>query len=221
VFLKLAMKAVAVPKLAKPNPGVFKPEAMKLLLAHCSDSLLPVLAIGCFAGLRQSEILLLDWSDVHWKEGRIRVPEEGKTGGRLAPLPDNLRAWLEPLSGTGPVVKLSASGVSKAIARTVTKANSALKSQASRWTIAWPHNGPRHSYASYRCAQARDVALVSDEMGHDIGQLKRFYRNQRVTPEEAASWFALVPERASNVLEFDFANDIAGSKVPRNRQQEA
>ena len=209
------MKAVPTPKVGKAKRGVFKPEEMRLLLKHCARSLIPVLAIGAFAGLRQSEVLLLDWGDVDWKAGRIRVPEEGKTGGRLAPLHDNLRAWLEPLRGQGPVVTVSTSTVNNAIPRTIRKVNRELAGQLSRTRIKWVHNGPRHSYASYRCAQTRDVALVSDEMGHSIGELKRHYRNQKVTPEEATAWFALLPSKAENVLEFDFAARKVPAAIPQ------
>jgi integrase len=199
------MKAIPVPKSAKAKKGVFKPEAMKRLLSHASTTLLPVLAIGSFAGLRQSEVLLMDWEDVDWVAGRIRVPE-GKTGSRWAPMHDNLRAWLEPLRGQGRLVPVGESAVTKAIERCVNNANRELASQSARWRITWPHNGPRHSYGSYRCALTRNVELVADEMGHSIRELSRSYRNQRVTPEEAEAWFALRPERASNVLEFDFGD---------------
>ncbi len=202
------IKSVKVPKVAKPKRGVLRPEELTRLLASCRDTLRPVLAVGSFAGLRQSEVLLLDWGDIDWQENRIRVPEEGKTGGRLAPLHPNLRAWLEPIRRRhGRIVSITQSGVSNGIKAAVAKANKKLAAEASRWRITWPHNAPRHSYASYRCALTRNVGLVADEMGHSISELRRSYRNQKVTPEEAEAWFAILPGKAANVLEFDFSND--------------
>ena len=203
------MKAIPAPKAEPPKRGVFTPSAMERLLRHAPDKLLPVLLLGGFAGLRQSEILLLSWDDVNLKENRIRVPEEGKTGGRYAPLHDNQRAWLYPMRAKGAVVKLAASGVSKAIVRLVARVNRELEGQASRERVKWPHNGPRHSYASYRCAETRNPVTTADEMGHDVRELARSYRNQRVTPEEAAAWFGLLPKRAENVLEFDFGKKFS------------
>jgi integrase len=190
------MKGVPLPKLTKRQPGVFRPDEMRKLLESCPEKLLPVLVIGAFAGLRQSEVLHLDWGDVDWEGGRIRVPEQAKTGGRWAVLHPNLREWLEPLRGLGRIVRLRESAVSKAIQRLVVKVNRELASESSKWTIKWVHNGCRHSYASYRCAVVRDVGIVSDEMGHSIAQLSRHYRNQSVTVEQAREWFALRPDES-------------------------
>jgi integrase len=196
------MKGVPLPKVTKRQPGVFRPDEMRKLLESCPEKLLPVVAIGAFAGLRQSEVMALDWGDVDWEGGRIRVPElarsgeRTKTGSRWAVLHPNLREWLEPLRGLGSIVRLGENGVSKAIQRLVMKVNRELGRLSSRWTVKWVHNGCRHSYASYRCAVVRDVSLVSDEMGHSISELSRHYRNQTVTTEEAKEWFALRPDRS-------------------------
>src|SRR5205814_9539995 len=44
---------------------IFTPQEFKLLLAHCPDSLAPVLVLGAFAGLRTAEIERLDWREIN------------------------------------------------------------------------------------------------------------------------------------------------------------
>ncbi len=204
------MKSVAMPKQAPPKRGIFTPEEFAWLLNSCTRSIVPVLLLGSFAGLRQSETLLVKWSDIDWEAGHIRVPEEGKTGGRLAPLLDNLRAWLEPLKAEGPIVAISGDGIAKAIVRSVARTNAALKKQCVTWSLKWPHNGPRHSYASYRCAITRNVAQVADEMGHSIRELQKSYRNHKATPAQARAWFEIRPAKSENVLQLPLLEAMSG-----------
>ena len=61
------------------------------------------------------------------------------------------------------------------------------------WTpFAWKHNALRHSFISYRVAEAQDVAKVSLEAGNSPQMIFKHYR-ELVQPKEAKSWFAIVP----------------------------
>src|SRR5689334_3425688 len=94
----------------------------------------------------------------------------------------------------------------------VAKTNKVLESQLITWRITWPRNGPRHSFASYRCALTRDVAKTADEMGHSIRELARSYRNQKATPKDAKAWFEIRPARAENVMELPLLQAMTETK---------
>jgi integrase len=51
-------------KQGDTDVGIFKPEEFELLMRAAPAALIPVLAIGAFAGLRAAEIARLDWSAV-------------------------------------------------------------------------------------------------------------------------------------------------------------
>ena len=76
---------------------IFTPDELRKLLTHAHADLQPVLAIGAFAGLRSAEIERLEWSEINLRDGFIEVKaKKAKTRARrLAPVPDNLAAWLK------------------------------------------------------------------------------------------------------------------------------
>jgi integrase len=127
---------------------IWTPQEMRKLLSVAETDFVPVLAIGAFAGLRTSEILALDWRDVRLKERVIKVVHRKArcAGTRLAPIPDNLFAWLSPLANeTGPVWPRGVEW--KERERTMTAAQNAT-AEAAR-LLPWRHNGLRHAFCSY------------------------------------------------------------------------
>lgn len=185
-------------KVIRKTIGIFTPMEMVYLLRYANDSMLPFLLLGGFAGLRQSEALLLRWEAIDWEQDSIIVPIEGKTGERRVPMEPNLRAWLEPLRKTGPIIRISESGMSKAIDRTVKKTNRELERQGVNHVIEWRHNGLRHSCATYWRRIHNNPHLVVNWTGHDVATLKRHYCNLTVTDEAARGWFAINPAPDAN-----------------------
>ena len=61
---------------------------------ECKPELVPVLALGMFAGRRISEASESDLGKIKADSDEFRVSGEGKTGARLAPCTDALKAWL-------------------------------------------------------------------------------------------------------------------------------
>jgi integrase len=153
----------------------------------------PMLAIGAFAGLRDAEIKRLDWSEVDLTRGHIEIKTAKAKSARqrIIPIQSNLGAWLRPCSGmTGPVVPWSARGK---LAR-VRKAAGLTR---------WPQNGLRHSFASYRLAAIHDAPRVAAELGHTTPQLLYSTYRELVLPEEAERYWEVIPEsKAENVLSF-------------------
>jgi len=163
---------------------IFTPEEMERLLLASHARLLPLLAIGAFAGIRSAEIQRLDWDDIKWDRGHIEIAgRKAKTAARrLVPLPDNLKAWLAPWrEATGPIVPIS-------------DASGALGDVAVKAQIpgGWRQNGLRHSFISYRVAEIGDVARTSLEAGNSPKMIFRHYR-EIVDGEAAKAWFSIMP----------------------------
>lgn len=166
-------------KETKSPVSLFTPEEIASLLAKADDTLRPFLAIGAFAGLRTAELQRLDWKEIDLRRGFITVAaSKAKTRQRrLVPISDNLRAWLMPLKKViGPVCvhqrpQLAAAGLCD--------------------NLAWPDNGLRHSYISYRLAILHDTARVALEAGNSPEVIFAHYR-ELVTPEAAKAWFSVL-----------------------------
>ena len=77
---------------------IYTPDEMERILLAANARLLPLLGIGAFAGIRSAEIRRLDWEDIKWDRGYIEIAgRKAKTAARrLAPLTENLKAWLAP-----------------------------------------------------------------------------------------------------------------------------
>jgi len=163
------------------TPEIFTVEEMAKILQAAEPEMVPYMAIGAFAGLRSAEIEKLDWSAIDFGTGFIKIAWEiAKTRQRrLIPISENLRAWLMTVKkDTGPIVPRNLRERIQAIGK--------------RAKVPWKSNGLRHSFGSYRLAQAQDAAKVSLEMGYSPNILFKHYR-ELVTPDQATEWFAIMP----------------------------
>jgi integrase len=89
-----------IPMLEERNTrkGFFEPEMLCGVLAHLPESLRPVIEFAYITGWRiPSEVLTLEWRQVDFKAGEIRLdPETTKNReGRVFPMTDDLRELLE------------------------------------------------------------------------------------------------------------------------------
>jgi integrase len=171
-------------KVQEKEIAIFTPEEIERLLLTSHARIMPLMAIGAFAGVRSAEIRKLDWSDLKWERGLIEVSGRiAKTRSRrLVPLTDNLKAWLAPLKReSGPVIEMSdPSG---------TLGDVAIKAGIPG---GWRQNALRHSFISYRVAETGDVARTSLEAGNSPKVIFRHYR-EVVTEADAKAWFAIYP----------------------------
>jgi len=160
--------------------GILTPEKMIQFLTEASERLIPLLAIGGFAGLRTSEIMRLHWEEIDFSQGHIEV-KAGKTKTaqrRHAPLLPNLKSWLKPYKGlTGPVCSTR-------------EVETERRKLAEDLKFEWPNNALRHSYASYRMALTGNAQKVSSEMGNSPQMIYRNYR-KLVTKREGEEWFSI------------------------------
>jgi integrase len=184
----------AKPKLIDRPPEIFTADELQALLEAAGQhqpDVLPMLAIGAFAGLREAEIQRLDWSEVDLVRGHIEVKAAKAKSARrrIVPILPNLAAWLRPYSKMkGPVVP---AGARKKLAR-IRKAAELAR---------WPNNGLRHSFASYRLAAIHDAPRVSAELGHTSPQMLYSTYREVVTPDEAERYWKIAPA-TENVVAF-------------------
>jgi integrase len=176
-----AAELVPLAKEAQANTEIFQPVEIQKLLTAASADILPLLAIGGFAGLRVAEICRLDWSAVDLERRIITLrADQAKTASRrIVPISDNLAGWLKLLHRKGKVTP------NPKIAGSATDL-------AKKLGIPWRHNGLRHSYISYRIAQIKDAAKVALEAGNSPDIIFKHYR-ELVTEQDACEWFSITP----------------------------
>lgn len=171
-------------KVPETEITIFTPEEMTKMLLSSHGRLLPVLAIGAFAGIRTAEIKRLHWEDIKWDRGHIEIAgRKAKTASRrLVPLTDNLKLWLEPWRDeTGDIVGFD--DVSGALCDVALKAGI---------PGGWRRNALRHSFISYRVAKTGDVPRTALEAGNSPEMIFRHYRAV-VDEASAEEWFGITP----------------------------
>jgi integrase len=178
-----------IKQVEKP-PEIFTPEDLAAVLRRADASLLPMLAIGAFCGLRSAELVRLEWREVDLVRGYVEVrAAKAKTARRrLIPIADNLAEWLRPYAGRdGKVYTRSHQAYHNACARTAHEAG----------LQRWPTNGLRHSYASYHLALHQNAPALSLNMGHTSPQMLFANYRELVTPEDATRYWAIRPPAVS------------------------
>jgi integrase len=187
----------ARPKLADLPPEIFTVEELSGLLnaaEKLAPDVVPMLAIGAFAGVREAEIRRLDWSEVDQKRGHIEIKSSKAKSARrrIVEMQPNLLEWLRPYAAkTGPVVPAN----SRKKLDMVRKAAKLAR---------WRKNGLRHGFASYRLAATHDAPRVASELGHTSPQMLYSTYRELVLPEEAERYWKIEPAtEAANVVTFN------------------
>ena len=183
-------------KAADPGAALMSPDDLEKLLRAVPHDIMPSIAIGAFAGVRNAEIGRLTWEDIRMDEKIIVLsPLITKTRRRrMALMPDNLVTWLQSYTGekTGPIIPFP-KGLFKKRAR-------AAKSVG----IECPQNAFRKSYISYRMAICRDAASVAEQCGNSVSMVQVNYKGL-VTEASAERWFGIVP----NGVKFELLSKAA------------
>jgi len=194
-FWKVPAKAVEI----------YTPAELEKILRSISKLAVPFVAIGAFAGLRAAEVLRLDWSEIDLERGHIVVAaSKAKTAARrLAPVSENLRAWLSPfVRKEGPVVPVCP-----------TRINKILTGEG----LPRKRNALRHSYISYRLAVVHDAPRVALEAGNSPAMIFKHYR-ELVTEAAAKAWFEIVPGQKANS---ETIPQVASQVVPKTTPETA
>jgi len=174
-----------MPKAEVVKTGIFTPEEIRSILEAAPRDILPILAIGAFAGLRTAELSRITWDNVKLSERCIEIDQkDAKTKTRrLAPITENLALWLADYSGATGLVSPAPTdrAMNHRMVRTAAKAG-----------VKWVDNGLRHSFCSYRLATEHDVNRVAKEAGNSAIMIERHYK-ALVTEAQGKAWFAVKP----------------------------
>jgi site-specific recombinase XerD len=161
------------------------PEEASKLLASCPDAFLPGVCLKLFAGLRTSELLSVDWSEVSASEIVIRGAKAKTRQRRIVAISENLAAWLQPLRRpSGRVAPFLQNAWHRSLETIAESAGLTLLP-----------NVLRHSFGSYHFAQHRNENLTAAEMGNFPAMIFQHYRAV-VTPEAAARFWSLSPRQS-------------------------
>jgi integrase len=176
---------VVTPAEQPKQVKTYTAEELKKLLAAAPDNFRPILALAAFAGIRSSELELLDWHHIRSleKEERDRiinldVDVTEESSKRSVPICKTLGGFLAP----------------------------ALKNEGKIWTgrhddfyriqqvvakkagVTWKQNALRHTCISAKVALTRDVGQVAYESGNSVAVIKKYYLNL-LRPSAAQAWF--------------------------------
>src|SRR5260221_1160887 len=179
--------AIGKVKVVDPRPVIFTPEALRALLGASPGDLLPLLAIGAFAGLRTAELLRLEWSEINLDRALIEVTalKAKSAKRRLVKILPNLAQWLGTVGrhGKGRVYSGKPEFYHKEI-RALCRVSG----------VKWQDDGFRHSYASHQLAQFEDSAALSLQMGHTNSRTGFENYREMVTPDAAELYWSIRPE---------------------------
>lgn len=182
---------------------VLEPDHARALMLWTEENdpeLVPYFALGLFAGLRpDSELKLLKFENINWKEKTIDVKSRKTKKRRHIPMEDNLIAWLSPYNRKKGFI------TPKNFVKRFNAARNGAAAVMELKSFPWGHDVMRHSYASYYEAFNRDKEGCRDRLvynlGHtDFGTFDQYYRNDR--PARLADlYFHIEPSRpADNVV---------------------
>jgi integrase len=177
-------------KVRSGNVEIFLVEEMTAMLNVADAEFLPVLALCAFAGIRTSEIQRVEWGengvDLKYKIVKVKTSEAKMGSRRTVDIHDNLAAWLKPYAeNTGLVWPHDENALVNR-----------QRATAKRAGKEWRHNAQRHSFSSYRLAEAgRDAGKVAGECGNTPKTLLKHY-HELVSPEQAKAWFSIMPAPA-------------------------
>lgn len=198
------------PKITETEIGILTPtEAERLLRAAHSD-ILPVIAIGLFAGLRTAELQRIDWRDIDLEGGHIEVKATKAKSARrrLIKIQPCLSAWITPLAkpagSVWPEQRERGRNLlddAKRAAGFGTPGSETPEEKARRTKLRpWPSNGMRHSFASYHLAQFKDSGELALEMGHTNSAILFQHYRELVKPKAAESFWSIMPDVSSKII---------------------
>jgi len=155
--------------------------------------MVPIIAVGCFGGVRPEESARLTWDMVDFKRKHIDLPAEITKDGdrRIVEMSDNLVEWLLACRKNSGLL-LPSNFRRKRWALT----------RALNWNV-WPDDILRHSYGSYHLAKFRNAGLTSEQMGHKNSRmLYAYYREVVKDSDDVTSYWSLLPSSVAEIVKF-------------------
>ena len=183
-------KGIKKAREARSEIGILTPSQVSALLTKAEKEILPYFAIAVFAGIRPEELAPplkadagLEWSDVKWNQGIIRVRAEVSKVGkpRNVKIEPALAKWLQPYRHSkGRIVPVNYRELFRA-------------TRKAAGIAAWPADCLRHSFASYWLQVNRDAPALALEMGNSVEVILERYSKVLDEPEDAKKFWSIVP----------------------------
>lgn len=142
--------------------------------------MVPYLSISLFAGLRPTELKLLQRKNINVNERFIRVtpPTAKRRRQRLVDVSENLAEWLQAYPVAGDEIFFSRKYFTR------------IRGKAA---VAWSKQILRHTFVSFHLAQHEDAAKTALQVGHlRVDVMFNHYRNL-VTKSDASCFWSLSP----------------------------
>lgn len=187
------------------EPHPFSPQEMRLILASCADQIRNLFQFAFWTGLRTSELIALEWRDIDWEKGVIRVSRacvrkivkqpKTKAGNREVLLLPYATEALESQKE----YSFAAGGRIFLNPRTNRPWETDGQIRRTAWIPALATAGvvyrnpyqTRHTYASTLLSAGENPMWVAQQMGHeDWGMIRRTYG--RFIPESNTTCGSLV-----------------------------
>jgi len=155
--------------------------------------MVPMIAVGCFGGVRPEESARMTWEMIDFKRKHIDLPAEITKDGdrRIVDMSENLIEWL-----------LACRKESGSLLPVNFRRKRWALSRAMNWE-AWPDDILRHSYGSYHLAMHRNAALTAEQMGHkNARMLYAHYREVVKDDDDIISYWNLLPSSIGEIVKF-------------------
>ena len=156
--------------------------------------MVPILTVGCFAGVRPDESARLEWQMIDFDRKHIDLPAAITKDGqrRIVDMSDNLLEWLF----------LCRRPSGKILPENFRRKRWSL-CYAMNWKEGWPEDILRHSYGSYRLAKYRNAALAAQQMGHkNARMLYAHYREVVKNSDDITAYWTTSPSDGGKVASF-------------------
>lgn len=189
------------PRKAKAkDPIPFTPEELTRLLVQAesirsADAIL-LIALGAFAGMRQSEIVRLRVCDII-EDGKIRdtinlSSEITKTSRRrCVDVTPQMKAWISRWIGFVPVTRWVQTNRGHQFLITTSNPNRLLREIAEKAGVKWKSNGLRKGFISAD-AEINGIAHAAKQAGNTEGVSEANYK-ALFSKAQAEQWFDLFP----------------------------
>jgi integrase len=179
--------------------GVYEPADLRKILEAAPAHLLPVFAIGAFAGLRSSEIYRLKWNDIHPSYIQVDAEDSKTAVKRHAPVTIALKEWLArcPRPKDSDTRLCGRYSAENALARAMTKAIRDAE-------VLPVLNGLRHTFCSARVAATDNVKQTSREAGNSPAIILQHYVKV-MTRAKGHAWFNIRPSASTSEKVVSFA----------------
>jgi integrase len=188
---------VPAPKVVRTDEvEIYTPEELKKILAKSIElniDLIPIIVLGCWAGLRPTEAHgedverdRLTWGAFDWEENAITLYNQKVRTNRprTIPIQSCAQKWLSPFKTLKGSIWTMKSAYDRRLGIIRKKAG-----------VKGIIDGFRHSYASYRIKQLKgSLEELAAEMGNSPAEITRSYK-RGVTEALSTQWFGILPPK--------------------------